>query len=57
VERIPHAVYTKELREEAVKLITESGGRNGLAISRLLHMNGSTMSGRQQHEEVFGVHY
>ena len=25
MERIPNAVYTRELREEAVKLITESG--------------------------------
>jgi transposase-like protein len=25
MERIPRAVYTKELREEAVKLVTESG--------------------------------
>ncbi len=25
MERIPNAVYTKELREEAVKLVTESG--------------------------------
>ena len=25
MERIPNAVYTKELREEAVKLITEGG--------------------------------
>ena len=25
MERIPNAVYTRELREEAVKLVTESG--------------------------------
>ena len=25
MERIPNAVYTKELREEAVKLVTEQG--------------------------------
>jgi len=25
MERIPNAVYTKELREEAVKMITEGG--------------------------------
>jgi len=25
MERIPNAVYTKELREEAVKLVIESG--------------------------------
>jgi len=25
MEKIPNAVYTKELREEAVKLITEDG--------------------------------
>jgi len=25
MERIPRAIYTKELREEAVKLVTESG--------------------------------
>ena len=25
MERIPRAIYTKELREEAVKLVTEGG--------------------------------
>jgi hypothetical protein len=29
MERIPKAIYTKELREEAVKLITEGGFYNG----------------------------
>ena len=27
MERIPRAIYTKELREEAVKLVTEGGLR------------------------------
>jgi len=28
MERIPKGIYTKELREEAVKLVTEGGGKD-----------------------------
>jgi hypothetical protein len=33
MERIPNAVYTKELREEAVKLVTEQGLTQKMQLS------------------------
>jgi len=43
VERIPKAYYTKELREEAVKLVTESG-LNVPEVGRRLLIAPSTIS-------------
>lgn len=37
MERIPNAVYTKELREEAVKMITEGGLNASEVARRLIH--------------------
>lgn len=42
MERIPKAVYTKELREEAVKLITE-GGLSVPEVERRLSIPASTI--------------
>jgi transposase len=43
MERIPTAVYTKELREEAVKMITE-GGLKVPEVARRLSIPKSTIS-------------
>ena len=43
MKRIPKAVYTKELREEAVKLVTE-GGFNVPEVGRRLSIAPSTIS-------------
>jgi transposase len=42
VERIPNAVYTKELREEAVRLVTE-GGLSIPEVGRRLSIAPSTL--------------
>jgi transposase len=42
VERIPKAYYTKELREEAVKLVTE-GGLSVPEVGRRLSISASTI--------------
>jgi transposase-like protein len=42
MERIPNAVYTKELREEAVKLVTE-GGLSIPEVGRRLSIAPSTL--------------
>jgi transposase len=42
MERIPRAIYTKELREEAVKLVTE-GGRQDTEVGRKLSVSPSTI--------------
>ena len=42
MERIPRAIYTKELREEAVKLVTE-GGLRILEVGRGLSVSPSTI--------------
>jgi transposase len=42
VEKIPNAVYTKELREEAVKLVTE-GGLSIPEVGRRLAISPSTL--------------
>ena len=42
MERIPRAIYTKELREEAVKLVTE-GGLNIPEVGRRLSVAASTI--------------
>ena len=42
MERIPRAIYTKELREEAVKLVTE-GGLSIPEVGRRLAISPSTM--------------
>ena len=42
MERIPKAIYTKELREEAVKLITE-GGLSIPEVGRRLSVAASTL--------------
>ena len=43
MERIPNAVYTKELREEAVKMVTE-GGLTIPEVGRRLSIPKSTIS-------------
>jgi transposase len=43
MERIPNAVYTKELREEAVKMITE-GGLKAPEVARRLSIPKSTIT-------------
>jgi hypothetical protein len=47
MERIPRAIYTKDLREEAVRLVTE-----GRFYPRL-SMGGNSMQSRLQNEECF----
>ena len=42
MERIPRAIYTKELREEAVKLVTE-GGSKIPEVGRRLSVAASTI--------------
>jgi transposase len=42
MERIPRGVYTKELREEAVKLVTE-GGLSVPEVGRRLSISASTV--------------
>ena len=42
MERIPRAIYTKEFREEAVKLVTE-GGMSIPEVGRRLSISPSTM--------------
>ena len=42
MERIPRAIYTKELREEAVKLVTE-GGMSIPEVGRRLSVAASTL--------------
>jgi len=42
MERIPRAIYTKELREEAVKLVTE-GGFSIPEVGRRLSVSPSTI--------------
>ena len=42
MERIPRAIYTKELREEAVKLVTE-GGLSIPEVGRRLSVAASTI--------------
>jgi transposase len=42
MERIPKAIYTKELREEAVKLVTE-GGLSIPEVGRRLSVAASTL--------------
>ena len=42
MERIPNAIYTKELREEAVKLVTE-GGLSIPEVGRRLSIPNSTI--------------
>ena len=42
MERIPKAIYTKELREEAVKLVTE-GGLRIPEVGRRLSVSPSTL--------------
>jgi transposase len=42
MERIPRAIYTKELREEAVKLVTE-GGLSIPEVGRRLSVSPSTI--------------
>jgi len=42
MERIPRAIYTKELREEAVKLVTE-GGLSIPEVGRRLSIASSTV--------------
>jgi transposase len=42
MERIPRAIYTKELREEAVKLVTE-GGLSIPEVGRRLSIASSTL--------------
>jgi len=42
MERIPRAIYTKELREEAVKLVTE-GGLKIPEVGRRLSVAASTI--------------
>ena len=42
MERIPNAVYTKELREEAVKMVTE-GGLSVPEVGRRLSISSSTI--------------
>ena len=42
MERVPHGRYTKEFREEAVKMLTE-GGLSVLEISRRLSLPKSTL--------------
>ena len=42
MERIPKAVYSKELREEAVKMITE-GGMKSPEVARRLSIPKSTI--------------
>jgi transposase len=42
MERIPKAIYTKELREEAVKLVTEGGFRIP-EVGRRLSVSPSTL--------------
>ena len=42
MERIPRAIYTKELREEAVKLVTE-GGLRIPEVGRRLSVAASTL--------------
>jgi len=42
MERIPRAIYTKELREEAVKLVTE-GGLSIPEVGRRLSVSPSTL--------------
>ena len=43
MERIPNAVYTKELRQEAVKMITE-GGLKAPEVARRLSIPKSTIT-------------
>jgi transposase-like protein len=43
MERIPNAVYTKELREEAVKMITE-GGMKASEVAHILSIPKSTIT-------------
>ena len=43
IERIPNAVYTKELREEAVRMITE-GGLKAPEVARRLSIPKSTIT-------------
>ena len=43
MERIPNAVYTKELREEAVRMITE-GGLKAPEVARRLSIPKSTIT-------------
>jgi transposase len=43
MERIPRAIYTKEVREEAVKLVTE-GGLSIPEVGRRLSISPSTIS-------------
>ena len=43
MEKIPNAVYTKELREEAVKMITE-GGLKASEVARTLSIHKSTVT-------------
>ena len=42
MEKIPRAIYTKELREEAVKLVTE-GGFSIPEVGRKLSISPSTL--------------
>jgi transposase len=42
MERIPRAIYTRELREEAVKLVTE-GGLSIPEVGRRLSVSSSTL--------------
>ena len=43
MEKIPNAVYTRELREEAVKMITESGMKAS-EVARILSIPKSTIT-------------
>jgi transposase-like protein len=43
MEKIPNAVYTRELREEAVKMITE-GGMKASEVARILSIPKSTIT-------------
>ena len=42
MERIPYGIYSKELREEAVKLVTE-GGLSMVEVSRRLEIPNQTL--------------
>jgi transposase-like protein len=43
MEKIPNAVYTRELREEAIKMITE-GGHKASELARILSIPKSTVT-------------
>ncbi|HOV31466.1 MAG TPA: transposase, partial [Anaerolineaceae bacterium] len=43
MEKIPNAIYTRELREEAVKMITK-GGMKASEVARILSIPKSTIT-------------